>query len=107
LDDDQTRAAIRAEYRATGEILDPHTAIGVAAARARAKTPGVPVVALATAHPAKFSQAVMDATGVAPKLPARLADLMERPERVTILPNDLKTVQDYVLARARAVGGRV
>ncbi|MGE4527214.1 MAG: threonine synthase [Rhodospirillaceae bacterium] len=106
LDDDATRAAIRAEYRATGEILDPHSVIGVAAARARAKTPGVPVVALATAHPAKFGQAVAEATGVTPKLPARLADLMERPERVTILPNDLKTVQDYVLARARAAGGR-
>ncbi len=106
LDDDATRAAIRAEYRATGEILDPHSAIGVAAARARAKTPGLPVVALATAHPAKFGKAVEEATGVAPKLPQRLADLMERPERLTVLPNDLKAVQDYVLARARAVGAR-
>jgi threonine synthase len=106
LDDEATLAAIRAEHRATGEILDPHSAIGVAAARARAKTPGLPVVALATAHPAKFGQAVEEATGIAPKLPPRLADLMERPERLTVLPNDLKTVQDYVLARARAAGAR-
>ena len=106
LDDEATRAAVRAEYRATGEILDPHSAIGVAAARARAKTPGLPVVALATAHPAKFGQAVQDATGVAPKLPPRLADLLDRPERLTVLPNDLKAVQDYVLARSRAAGAR-
>ncbi len=106
LDDEATLAAIRAEHRATGETLDPHSAIGVAAARARAKTPGLPVVALATAHPAKFGQAVEEATGIAPKLPPRLADLMERPERLTVLPNDLKTVQDYVLARARAAGAR-
>lgn len=106
LDDAKTKAAIRAEYEATGEILDPHSAIGVAAARERAKTPGVPVVALATAHPAKFGQAVEEACGVAPKLPPRLADLLDRSERLTILPNDLKTVEDYVLARSRAAGGR-
>ena len=105
LDDAKTKAAIAAEYKATGEILDPHSAIGVAAARARAKTPGVPVVALATAHPAKFGTAVEQACGVTPKLPPRLSDLMDRPERLTILPNDIKTVQDYVLARSRATAG--
>ncbi len=105
LDDAKTKSAIAAEYKATGETLDPHSAIGVAAARARAKTPGVPVVALATAHPAKFGKAVEEACGVTPKLPPRLSDLMERPERLTILSNDLKTVQDYVLARSRATTG--
>lgn len=106
LDDAKTKAAILAEYKATGEILDPHSVIGVAAARERAKTPGVPVVALATAHPAKFGQAVLEACGVSPALPPRLTDLLDRSERLTILPNDLKTVEDYVLARSRAAGGR-
>jgi threonine synthase len=58
------------------------------------------MVALATAHPAKFPEAVMDATGVTPALPERLADLSERQERCEVLANNLKTVQDYVAANA-------
>jgi threonine synthase len=61
----------------------------------RCRRPG----ALATAHPAKFPDAVERATGLRPKLPARLADLLERPERVEVLPNDLKTVQGYIRSR--------
>ena len=59
------------------------------------------MVALATAHAAKFAQAVKDATGVAPALPERLAGIMDRPERCEVLANDLKTVQDYIAANAR------
>ena len=59
------------------------------------------VVALATAHPAKFPDAVERAVGMRPKLPPRLADLYERPERVTTLTNDLRAVQDFIRGRVR------
>ncbi len=100
-DDDATRAEIAATYRATGELLDPHSAIGVAAARALGAGKGIPVVALATAHPAKFPQAVTEAAGVVPKLPAQLADLYDREERCTRLPNDLRTIEDHVDMRLK------
>jgi threonine synthase len=64
----------------------------------------VPMVALASAHPAKFPEAVAEATGVRPALPARLAELMRRPERRPRLPNELAAVEDYVRAKARPIG---
>ena len=83
-------------------LIDPHTAIGVHAARAALKRdPATPVIALATAHPAKFPDAVKKATGVRPPLPAHLADLMRKPERVARLPNDARAVADYLKAHAR------
>ncbi len=110
LDDTETLAEVARLYRESGELVDPHSAIGVAAARAKLKTlgaPAVPIVALATAHPAKFADAVKTATGTRPALPARLAGLHERQERFSVLPNDLRQVQDYVrrhAARAAAAG---
>ena len=98
-DDKETLAAIASLHRQTGELIDPHSAIGVAAAHLGAKGDGIPVVALATAHPAKFPDAVERATGQRPPLPARLADLFDRPERVEILPNDLRAVQAYIRDR--------
>jgi threonine synthase len=98
-DDAETVQAIAGIYRQTGELVDPHTAIGIAAAHAAARDRGGPVVALATAHPAKFPDAVAQAVRQRPPLPARLADLFERPERVEVLPNDLKTVQGYIRSR--------
>ena len=98
LDDPGTEAEIRRLY-ATGYLADPHTAIGVAAARALPCTHGVPTVAVATAHPAKFPDAMERATGVRPPLPSRLADLYDRPERYALAPNDLAAVQ----ARVRAL----
>ena len=59
----------------------------------------MPVVALATAHPAKFPDAVERATGMRPALPPRLADLFDRPERVEVLPNDLRAVQAFIRSR--------
>jgi threonine synthase len=59
------------------------------------------MIALATAHPAKFPDAVEKATGIRPPLPAHLADLLSRKERLSELPNDLNKVQDYVLAHTR------
>jgi threonine synthase len=92
-------------HRATGELIEPHSAIGIGAGRAYldaqgAGDQGAPMIALGTAHPAKFAGAVETATGVRPALPARLAGVMERPERVTLLPNDLKTVEAHIAARA-------
>jgi threonine synthase len=95
-DDDATLDLISQTYRQTGQLIDPHTAVGLHAARAVARTPGVPMVALATAHPAKFPDAVEQATGVRPALPDHLADLLSRPERLTTVPNDLTEVERFV-----------
>lgn len=95
LDDDETLALIGDVYRNHDLLIDPHTAVAVGAAR-RLRRPGETVVTLATAHPAKFPDAVEDATGVRPELPPHLADLFERDEHFVVLPNDLATVVDYV-----------
>ena len=89
-------AAIAETFRATGEVVCPHTAVGIHAARARRGDPAVPMVVLATAHPAKFPDAVEAACGVRPALPPRLADLMRRPERVTRVPNDLAAIEEVI-----------
>lgn len=101
LDDEGTLAKMRELYRATGELIDPHSAIGVHAAMTCRSDTETPIVALATAHPAKFPDAVERATGIRPALPAFLADLHDRPERVSALPNNLRAVQDYVLSHRR------
>ena len=100
-DDRTVRDCIATEADKSGVLLDPHSAVGVLAARACRRDPSVPMVALATAHPAKFPDAVADATGIRPPLPERLADLHERPERLTRLPNDLAVVQEFVEAHRR------
>ncbi len=100
LNDAGIKAQIAATYEQSGMIVDPHTATGLHAATACAPDPSVPVVALSTAHPAKFPDAVEAAIGVRPALPSGLADLLERPERLDILPNDLATVQAFIRDRA-------
>ena len=104
LDDDGTVRVIGDVRAATGELVDPHTAVGIDVGRRRRSDPSVPLVMLATAHPAKFPDAVERATGIRPALPPRLADLFERSERVDDLPNDLATVQDHIRARASLEG---
>ena len=101
-DDEETKATIKAVFDATGELVDPHTAVGIAAARARRRDPDRPMIALATAHPAKFPDAVEDATGVRPDLPERLSNLLELEERCQVLANDLSAVQAHVSEQARA-----
>jgi len=102
LDDDGTLAEIARLHEGAGYLADPHTAIGTAAARAVPPAdPAIPVVVAATAHPAKFPDAVRRATGLTPPLPPRLADLYERPERLTRLPADLDAVEAFVRAHAR------
>jgi threonine synthase len=95
-DDEATRAEIARTYDATGVIIDPHTAVGVAAARAARRDRDVPMICLATAHPAKFPDAVEQAIGIRPELPAHLSDLFDRDERFDALPGDLAQLQQYV-----------
>ena len=94
--DDEVKRCISKEADNSGIVLDPHSAIGVLAARECRKDKSIPMVALATAHPAKFPDAVEDATGIRPELPEHLADLLDRPEQYTQQPNDLATVQKYI-----------
>jgi threonine synthase len=98
-DDDETAAEIAARLDESGELLDPHSAIATAAARRETRPEIASVVALATAHAAKFPDAVEQASGIRPELPKRLADLYEREERCTTLPNDLVALQDYIRAQ--------
>jgi threonine synthase len=102
VDDDGTLAEIAATYRATGIVLDPHSAIAVAAAKAQRHDPNLLMVALATAHPAKFPEAVTRAIGRPPETPEPLAKVMRLPERAPALPNQLAAVEDYVRRHARA-----
>ena len=92
-------------WRNCGMLIDPHSAVGLAAAIDAAaeiddEERQTPTICLATAHPAKFPDAVEQATGVRPPLPAALADLLRRPEQVTQLPNDLAAVKAFVRASA-------
>ncbi|MEK9722083.1 MAG: threonine synthase [Rhodospirillaceae bacterium] len=98
-DDAETRAIIDAHYIATDQLLDPHTAVGLAAGRAKRRDTTLPLIALATAHPAKFPDAVEAATGIRPLLPAHMADLLDRDERVVVLPNDVGQVRAFIEAR--------
>ena len=103
LDDAGTLAEIRRLHAESGYLADPHTAIGTAAARAAGlapEDPAIPVVVAATAHPAKFPDAVEQATGLRPPLPPRLADLYERPERYRVLPPDLDAIEAAVRSHA-------
>jgi len=102
VDEAGTMATIEQVWSECGYLLDPHTAVGVASAETAAVDPDVAVVVLATAHPAKFPDAVEKATGRRPDLPPRLSDLYVREERLSELPNELGAVQEFVAARARA-----
>ena len=94
--EEETRAAIVATWRTTGVVVCPHTAVGIHAAGLRRGDPRVPMVTLATAHPAKFPDAVEAACGVRPELPPRLAEQMRRPERVTRVANSVDAIKDVI-----------
>jgi threonine synthase len=91
---------IRRVKRESGYTLDPHTACGVVAAARTLHDRTTPQIVLATAHPAKFPDAIAAITGERPDLPPRLACLMTDPERITVLPNDLRTIERFVEDRA-------
>ena len=97
----ETAATIAHVLENSGYLLDPHSAAGMKVARAH-RDPAVPMVVLATAHPAKFPAAVEAASGVMPALPAWLSDLMERKEAFTVLPSDQKMLEDHVSRHTRA-----
>ena len=93
----ETSAQITATLSASAELLCPHSAVGVHVADAQ-RVSGTPMVTLATAHPAKFPDAVEAATGIRPPLPSRMADLYDRPERLTRVPNDLEALKAHIIA---------
>lgn len=95
-------AAMKSTLVRSGYLADPHTSVALSVAGKRRAPDGVPMVVLATAHPAKFPDAVERAAGVRPNLPAHLSDLLAREERFAVLPNDIDTVEAYIEARARA-----
>ena len=97
--EEETTATIKRIAQDTGEVLCPHSAVGVHVAAQNLTA--TPMITLATAHPAKFPDAVEAATGQRPALPARMADLFDRPERVTRLPNDLGAVQALIRDRIK------
>ena len=94
--DAETLEEIRRTYETTGVILDPHTAVGVAAARAKGASDGTPMICLATAHPAKFPDAVHKAIGAQPELPEHLSDLMDRPEWFQTMGGDIEELKTFV-----------
>ncbi|NRB19647.1 MAG: threonine synthase [Rhodobacteraceae bacterium] len=93
--EEETRATIKGQLAATGDLLCPHGAIGVKVAEEH-RNPAVPMVTLATAHPAKFPTAVKAASGIHPPLPTRMSDLYDKPERVTRIANDLTTLEEHI-----------
>jgi threonine synthase len=101
IEEHEVAATMAEVLRATGQLIDPHSAVGVAAGRRCRPEPAVPLVALATAHPAKFPDAVRAATGLTPELPQRFADLHRRPERCARMANDLAALRRRIEQLAR------
>ncbi len=108
-DQDDTARALQWAYRNAGQVIDPHTGVGLHASlgalTAGQVVPGTPIVTLATAHPAKFRDAVERAVGVRPALPSRVGDLFGREEHYTELSGDYETSRDFVLQHASASAG--
>jgi threonine synthase len=101
-DEEETAATMRTVRRETGYLLDPHSAVAFAVAEKDTAEPETPIIVLATAHPAKFPDAVERATGIRPALPDWLAELPHRPERVTVLPVDQPAVERFIVNISRA-----
>jgi threonine synthase len=98
IDPDTMALAMRWAYERSGQVIDPHSAVGLAAAR-EADLGDVPIVTLATAHPAKFRDAVERATGIRPGLPARIGSLFDREERYETLPATAEAIAAFVDSR--------
>ena len=101
-DEDETAATIRATWRETSRLVDPHTAVALAVAEKETRDPAMPMIVLGTAHPAKFPDAVEAACGVRPDLPDWLSDLPERAERTVAMPADQTAIEEFILAASRA-----
>jgi threonine synthase len=100
--EEETVSIMKRLRKDAGYLLDPHTAVAMAVGENIGGDPSVPRIVLGTAHPAKFPDAVKAATGEHPALPDHVADIFDRKERFTIVPNDLAKIQDFVAAHARA-----
>jgi len=101
IDADGMNLAMRWASERGGQVIDPHSAVGLAAARqATGLDPATPIVTLATAHAAKFRDAVERATGIRPSLPSRLGGLFDREEACAHLPATFEAVTAYVAERA-------
>ncbi|MBN8980799.1 MAG: threonine synthase, partial [Rhizobiales bacterium] len=101
-DETETNAAIRSMWRECGDLVDPHTAVALAVADQDKPASIVPNIVLSTAHAAKFPDAVEAACGVRPALPAWLDGLMTKPEKITVMKNELSEVERFVLSVSRA-----
>ncbi len=99
--EEETLATIAQTLKSSGELLCPHSAVGVKVA-GELRDPSVPMITLATAHPAKFPDAVEQASGIRPPLPPAMSDLYDRPERVTRIANDLEALKDHIRGHIRA-----
>jgi threonine synthase len=95
-DDEETKKTIYEIYEETGELIDPHTAVGIAAGRAQRRDKSVPLIALATAHPAKFPKAVDVSINHKLALPNQLANLSDKEERFVVLANDLELIRSHI-----------
>lgn len=95
--EDETKETISDVFNGSGQVIDPHTAVGINAARRKWNDKATPMVSLSTAHPAKFPEAVKEMTGAHPELPPHMADLFDREEKCDVLPNDLETLKAYIL----------
>jgi len=102
VDADGMTLAMRWAYEGGGQIIDPHTAVGLCAAKSADIDPTIPIVTLATAHPAKFRDAVERATGTRPSLPARIGSLFDREEAYTKLPATFEAITGFVAEHATA-----
>ena len=100
----ETEMTIRGLVEETGVLIDPHTAVALAAARAEGGLGASPMVVLSTAHPAKFPEAVERACGRAPEQPERLRLRLGQHERCAVLPNEVGAVASFVDSHARADG---
>jgi len=96
ISDEDTKKTIATTFNTTGELLDPHTAIGLAAAQRVRKNNATPMIVLGTAHPAKFPDAVKEASTITPELPPHLKDLFRRTEACDTLPNDVSAVRAFI-----------
>lgn len=101
-DEMETSAAIRAAWKESGDLVDPHTAVALAVAERDNPASKVPDIVLSTAHPAKFPDAVEAACGVRPALPVWLDGLMTRPEKITVMKSDQSAVEKFILSVSRA-----
>ena len=101
VDESTTKITISELHKRTGLLMDTHTAVGLAAAASQRRDTQTPMVVLSTAHPAKFPEAVEEASGIKPDLPVRMQDIFEREERFLVTPNDLSAVQSAVRLNAQ------